>query len=455
MLKKLFSIDGRSLALFRIALGIILLVDVIIRLGDLSVFYTDTGVMPRALLIGSFLNPWWWSIHLSSGLAVYQLLLFAIQAILALMLLVGWRTKLASIGSWLMLVSLHNRFPELQQGGDQLLRLLLFWSMFIPLNKKDSAPVYSLGTVGLLLQVAFVYLFAVIAKSKQTWWVEGSGVYYALSIDQFTRPLGYALLQHPAVMKFLSRAVLLWQGFGAVLLFVPWQMGLLRTLAVFGFIAMHMGLNASLALGPFPWVASAAMLVFLPPWFWEKIGPYFSPLFKGESPRLQAEGVGVWGSIVPAAAIILLCWWNISAVYPRVTISSAIRQMSWAIRFDQAWNMFDKPFVADGWYVISGTLVTGRSVDVLRGGLLNWDKPERISLMYHNERWRKFFMTLWQPFMAPVRPYYAAWLCRQWNSGHWGDERLSQLEIFFMHETTLPNSTAQPYPERLAQQRCL
>lgn len=448
---KLFSIDPRSLVLFRIALGAMLLVDVIIRVSDLSVFYTDAGVMPRVLLISNFLNPWWWSIHLFSGLAVYQGILFALQGLLAVMLIIGWRPRLAAVGSWLLLVSLHNRFLELQQGGDQLLRLLLFWSMFLPLDKKNIAPAYSLGSIGLLLQVVFVYVFAVIAKSKQTWWVEGSGVYYALSIDQFTRPLGYLLLQNPALLKFLSRSVLLWQAVGSLLLFSPVKTGPLRTLAVFGFIAMQLGLGASLALGPFPWVTSIAMLVFLPPWFWEKLSKYFPLLTKEGSAPVWRGG---WLSVLPAAAIIIMVWWNVAAVYPPLKIPPFIQKIGWAARLDQAWSMFDKPYTADGWYVISGKQINGQTVDVLRGSLLNWDKPARVARMYKNERWRKLFMTMWQPFMAPVRPHYAAWLCRQWNARHSGNEQLAELEIFFMHETTLPNGTAQPYPERLFMLRC-
>ncbi len=49
-LEKLFGLDLRSLALFRVWLALVIIVDLIIRTGDLSSLYSDAGVMPRTLL---------------------------------------------------------------------------------------------------------------------------------------------------------------------------------------------------------------------------------------------------------------------------------------------------------------------------------------------------------------------------------------------------------------------
>ena len=53
-LEATYSLDLRSLALFRIALGAVLLGDLIWRARDLTVFYTDFGVLPRAALLDKF-----------------------------------------------------------------------------------------------------------------------------------------------------------------------------------------------------------------------------------------------------------------------------------------------------------------------------------------------------------------------------------------------------------------
>ena len=48
--RKLFAIDSRSLAAFRIAISIVLLVDLGIRAADLGAMYTDDGMFSRTLI---------------------------------------------------------------------------------------------------------------------------------------------------------------------------------------------------------------------------------------------------------------------------------------------------------------------------------------------------------------------------------------------------------------------
>ena len=48
--RELFGIDTRSLAVFRIGLALAILADLLIKAPDLIAFYTDDGVLPRALL---------------------------------------------------------------------------------------------------------------------------------------------------------------------------------------------------------------------------------------------------------------------------------------------------------------------------------------------------------------------------------------------------------------------
>ena len=65
--KELFSIDYGSLAVFRIALALLIIFDLINRARELTAHYTDFGVLPRAALIDRFSHPLWISIHLISG----------------------------------------------------------------------------------------------------------------------------------------------------------------------------------------------------------------------------------------------------------------------------------------------------------------------------------------------------------------------------------------------------
>ena len=66
-LRRLFGIDLRNLALFRIGLGAILLIDLAIRFQDLQAHYTDAGVLPRESASDYYASTWRWSLHQLSG----------------------------------------------------------------------------------------------------------------------------------------------------------------------------------------------------------------------------------------------------------------------------------------------------------------------------------------------------------------------------------------------------
>ena len=76
-----FSLDYRSLAILRIGMGAIILLDLIQRAEDLRAFYSDEGVLPRAQFLQLWNNQWWISLHMASGLWQFQAILFIIAGI--------------------------------------------------------------------------------------------------------------------------------------------------------------------------------------------------------------------------------------------------------------------------------------------------------------------------------------------------------------------------------------
>ena len=125
------SIDLRSLAVLRIGLGLLILADLLIRGGDLSVWLSDDGVLPRDTVIdmSTLLFVWIpsgrWSLYFVSGSWFWSLLLFGLAGLAAIALILGFRTRWATLLSFVLLASLHNRAPIVLQSGDNLLLLLV------------------------------------------------------------------------------------------------------------------------------------------------------------------------------------------------------------------------------------------------------------------------------------------------------------------------------------------
>lgn len=192
--------DLRSLAALRIVLALVVLMDLAERASSLRTLYTDEGAYPRRLLLGS-LNEWQWSVFLSAGTIALVRLLFVGAAVAALGLLLGYRTRLMTLIVWVMVVSIQLRNPLLLNAGDTLLRLLLFWGIFLPLGarwsidrKRESGlarrptQYLSIATMGLLLQIAFMYWFTAALKTGRPWRADGTALYYALGLREISRP---------------------------------------------------------------------------------------------------------------------------------------------------------------------------------------------------------------------------------------------------------------------------
>ncbi len=280
---ELFGADLRSLAAFRIVLALLVLADLANRLSDLFAHYADAGVLPRTALVEEVLNRWSFSLNLMNGGTFFQALLVGVGALAALALLVGYRTRLASIVVWVVVLSIQWRNPLVLSGGDVLLRVLLFWAMFLPLGAywsvdralKAPSPslsmrFLSLATVGLFMQIAFVYWFTAIQKSGPEWRVDYDAIYYALSVDQLITPIGAYLSQFPTFLEVLTAATMGLEAFGPFLLFCPIFTRLVRFATVLAFVSLHFGIWLAMDIGLFPWIAAFCMVCFLPGQFWDK-----------------------------------------------------------------------------------------------------------------------------------------------------------------------------------------
>ncbi len=160
-IEQIFVIDKRAIKLFRILLGLVILHDALVRLSDAQAFYSDQGVLPLSSLNSLLASSWEWSLLRLGDSAVLRFGVFGLLIASAVSLILGRFTKWALLVAWFSLVSLQNRNPIIYQGGDDLLRMVVFWSFFLPwkqINRPESTPqILSFATVFLLLQVLFPF----------------------------------------------------------------------------------------------------------------------------------------------------------------------------------------------------------------------------------------------------------------------------------------------------------
>ena len=287
--RNILSIDLRSLALFRVCLGLLLLLDLIFRGFDLVDFYTDSGVLPRALGL-RFLNLGEISFHMMSGTKEVQAILFLINGIFIIQLLLGYKTRLATILCYIFFISLDYRnYYQAFDGGDSLVRVTLFWSMFLPLgsyysidsalnNSDTETPkqIFSTGTCAFYAQFLFLLWFSVVHKMKDPFWANYTVLYYQLHVLPYVSEFGQHLLKTPKEkLELCTKAIVQYEIWGPVLLLSPIKTEAIRIFAIAGFLLMFIMFGLSFTLGIFPFICVITVLPFIPSCFWKKILPIF------------------------------------------------------------------------------------------------------------------------------------------------------------------------------------
>lgn len=471
------SLDLRSLALLRVAYGVLLALDTLTRWTDLQAHYSDLGILTRSQLLELGWHRYWFSLHMAVGHVRWLHLLFALQLLCAVALLVGWRTRLVTFLSWLFLISIHARNPMILNGGDIYLRVLLFWMMFLPWGHRWSwdakcgngdhggwmptvtaTNLKGVAPIAVTIQVASVYWFAALPKNDPSWTVTYDATMLALRVDQFLTPLGYLFRDNFGPLLATLTFIVIWfEKLGPFLLFFPFDRGQTRTLGVLGIMLMHIGFASMMELGFFAWIGALSAIVLLPGWWWEgplvKISHWADTRFGVAGSRQSSLRI-VWLREGFFALVLVYCFcWNCANEKVTPNFLRVPRGLTWighATRLDQRWNMFSPgPFTEDGWFVVEGRFKDGRVLDLFKegGGELRWEKPKDVAGTYKNQRWRKFMMNIWLAENQKYRLTYGQYLCRLWNSGAESGKELNDFDIVYMLENTNLDGTEET-PEK-------
>ncbi len=457
-LRPLLGVDTRALAALRIGLATVLVLDLGQRLTEVQALYSDLGVLPRRALLEHLAGWDAWSIYLASGTVWWASALLTVQLVVALALLVGYRSRLACLLSWILLASLQTRNPMVLQGGDHLIRAMLFWACFTPLGDRASLDraasgraaldrvVLSWGSAALCLQVGLLYLMAAAMKDGAAW-LTGTAVHDALELEVYTSRIGLWVLSQDALCRGLTWGSLALEWAAFPLLFLP-GLGRLRVPTVVALAGLQVGFGLTMNLGLFPLSSLVVMACLLPSTFWDRVWPVRSFRWSGVAARPDAV-IGGLATAICALSFVTILSWNYKEL-PGVqwTPPKVLRQIVHTVRLDQRWGMFAPyPRRDDHYYVVPGTLRNDDVVDVWRGGEVDWTKPEVVSETMPSHRWRRYMASLYLRKNADVRLYWGRWRCRTWNAEARGPHVLQGFELWTVEEQTRYGGEP-PIPER-------
>ena len=379
-------------------------------------------------------------------------LFFAFGAAAGLCLVAGYRTRLAAFCCWLFTVSIQLRNPMVLDGGDELLRLLLFWCPFLPLSARWSVEAKnhpdwakldnsyrSVATAGVTLQYGLLYFFAALLKSGADWRETGHALYYTLSIDQFSTHLGKWVLQYPQYLKSATFAALCLEFSLGLLLLVSPRFWKIRVLFLAGAVTFHLGIELLLNFGIFQLIALMGLLAFLPTtvldkWFGNPLSGVPEKLPPAYRLRMTEKA---FGSFI----IFYMVFVNIQSVWAGHRLPGWTFTVARITFQHQHWHLFaPHPFREDGWFVFE---VTDHQQKVWRefGAPNNsLEKPDHVADTFPNQRWRRWLQNLvHDPFedTQSLRNSTALWLANRWLQEH-PEQKIKAYRLLFIQERTPP-----------------
>lgn len=475
-----FTVDTRSLALLRILLGSVLLLDLAHRSRDLARYYTEGGVFPLAAYFERSISDL--SIHAISGDVWVQALLFVIAGAFALAFTLGYRTRLVGAVSLILLYSLHIRNPFVNNGGDRLLRVLLLVSLATPLGERWSidalrrdparSHVTTFGTAALLIQPIVVFVQNAVLKHGGDTWFAGDGLAMAIHNEPINTAIGHALADQALLLTVLNYGWVILLTGSILFLLVP--IGRLRAIAALGYISAFAGMALTMAVGWFPLVLTAALAPFLTTPFWDALvdrlpstwpvarpwtpsgtgssEPDRPPVPRSKRARADEGSASLVASIrkgwhttfgaLVLAWILLFGTTHVTALEPPDAIDNGYLDQ-------QVWDLFaPDPASTYAWYTVEAELANGTAPSTATLDPLHLDRaPDPPG--FDTFRDRKFMHSVWSssrddsPLLAGT---YADWVCRQAADAL--DRPVDRITVYRIQHGIAPGEEP-PEPRRL------
>ncbi|UFJ60203.1 DCC1-like thiol-disulfide oxidoreductase family protein [Brevibacillus sedimenti] len=269
---------GASLA--RIGFGLIILYMYLIHYAQRYLLWSDAGLIDHETYVAASMKDHSYSLYMFSPSLAYFDLIYHLGIVVTILYLIGWKGRIISVLNFIFTISLMDRNVLISDGGDNILRLVLFYLLFAnttayfsadakeywrrrPLVEhtmwyKIKAVLHNFAVLFCIINLCIMYLASGLYQVMGEVWHNGTAVYYILQVDEYSHPFFRDLILHNDVLIVLSTyaAIIVKLAF-PFLLFNR----ITKYLVVGGVIAFHTGI--AVVMGLITFSAIMCMIDFL------------------------------------------------------------------------------------------------------------------------------------------------------------------------------------------------
>jgi hypothetical protein len=422
------TIDARAVALFRIAIALLTLLDLVDRLRDFHAFYSTGG-----MIFESLLEPDATRFSLLDGVTspAGMLTVYCVGIVAAVGLAAGWRSRGCALVTAVIIHSIDMRNPFVLDGSDLVLRTLLFWAIFMDLGATWSLDarrrgarrwVWAMPVRAAQLSIAMVYVSTGLLKHGAAW-RDGTAVYYVLANPSVTRSFAMGLTRSVVLCKLLTWFTLATELAWAPLVFAGRRP---RAVALCAGLILHGGIFLTMRIGWFSLIMLSSYPLFLLPGWLQLLPPRLQATDEN-SPRSRKILV-----VLIALQLTLVAWLQLAHLVGdrRLRVPYLLQSELILTGLHGNWGMFaPEPSQILGRFEARGTLTDGTSVDATDA------LPDlKLAPGWFYDRWRKVAGMMSGP-PSTVHLLVSRHLCARYNAGTTG-ARLAEFTLV-LHQAQL------------------
>lgn len=287
--------SARPLGAFRIVFGLVVLLNLSLLANDMDAWFTDAGYI-RGTEAHELAGPnWSESVNVPKRWSPLQLdrrpsvvkLAFAFTAISAVLFTLGWRTKIASVGLYAGMLSIHHANIQTDSGADVLLMIMCFLMMLSPcgaaysldsrrkaikLGGAYSALIAPWSQKLICLQVSIAYFVTGLLKAEGKTWADGTALHFILNNGE-ARRFTLGLTAYPSVLN----AMTLWTVvFEFAVAFLLWFRAARPAMIAMG-VMLHVGIWFTVNIPIFGELMMASYLCYLSADEWARVASVIDP----------------------------------------------------------------------------------------------------------------------------------------------------------------------------------
>lgn len=287
-----------NLAVFRILFIGLVFLYTLFEIGNVNDFYGPEAVVSLGTLKARFHQPQLNLFQFLNESYLVTYLIYGISLISLFMALIGFKTSLFLVISFIGISSLQMRNIWILSSADVLVRSIFFILLFSPcyrvisvdayLSRKNGRPYAKEATQWtwrlIQIQVSVVYLWTCWHKLKGETWFDGSAVYYATRLDTMKNVTIPFLMDNKIVLSLATWSTLIIEfGLG----FFVWFKETRKWFIIAG-IGLHLGIEVLMAIPFFEWLMIVLLSSFFTPREYVSFVHLCHQKFKSISFRLKA-----------------------------------------------------------------------------------------------------------------------------------------------------------------------